>query len=363
MNQKQLYEDYLKLIDTIRHHDFLYYIEASPEISDFEYDQLYKELEWMEKEHPEWIMASSPTQKILDSNHSGFQQKMHSSPMLSLANTYNQEELAEFIKRIEKFLGYSDPTFCAELKLDGLAISLCYKKGVLAHALTRGDGKKGDDITQNVKAIRSLPYRLKGDRIPDVLEVRAEVVMPIAVFQMLNQEKREKGEDVWANPRNAAAGSLKLLDVKEVYRRRLDLIAFGVVDMTPPSLEYQHQVAPYLKKCGFMTFANDQIATLKGLDAIMQFAGDIEKKRHQLPFEIDGIVIKLDKMALWPRLAATAKTPRWAVAYKFAAEKTSTILKGITVQVGRTGALTPVAELEPVALAGSTISRDRKSVV
>ena len=348
-------EEYLSLVDTIRHHDFLYYIKSSPEISDQEYDHLYKQLEAMEQAHPGWVVPSSPTQVIADSLHEGFERKSHSAPMLSLANTYSFEELGEFVKRMEKLLECENPPFCAELKMDGLAVSLRYEKGQLVHALTRGDGKSGDDITRNIQTIHSLPYRLKGEAIPDVLEVRAEVYMPLDVFEALNELKEE--EDKWANPRNAAAGSLKLLDTKEVYRRKLNFIAFGVIEDSSNAISHQSEVAPYLKQLGFPTFNRDQIARCNSLEELVAFANRIEQMRHAMPFEIDGIVVKLDDMKKRAYLGATAKTPRWAVAYKFAAEKATTTVEEITVQVGRTGVLTPVAELKPVHLAGSTISR------
>lgn len=353
MNQNE----YLELVETLRHHDFLYYIESCPIITDQEYDRLYKELEACEQAHPDWILPSSPTQNISDSTHSGFKRKAHAAPMLSLANTYSEEELGEFIIRMEKLLETSSPLFCAELKMDGLAISIRYEKGVLVHALTRGDGVKGDDITQNIKAIRQVPYRLKGDHFPDVLEVRAEVFMPLKVFKELNLAREEGGEELWANPRNAAAGSMKLLDAREVYKRKLDLIVFGVIEDSSGEAKRQQDIASYLAAFGFPTFASDQMARVKSVEEIMSFARDIEGRRANLPFEIDGIVIKLDNIASRRALGRTAKTPRWAVAYKFAAEKALTVIHEITTQVGRTGVLTPVAELEPVFLSGSTIKR------
>ena len=254
MTKEITHEKYTEIVETLRHHDFKYYIEAKPEISDFEYDVLYKELESIEKEHAEWILPSSPTQVISDSTHSSFKRKAHSAPMLSLANTYNEEELGDFVNRLHKLLETNKAPLCAELKMDGLAISLRYEKGVLVHGITRGDGKRGDDITQNVKTIKSLPYKLKGKNIPDILEVRAEVFMPLTVFQKLNKAKEEKGEELWANPRNAAAGSLKLLDSKEVYRRKLDFIAFGVIEESSKTIKSQHEVPAFLKDLGFATF-------------------------------------------------------------------------------------------------------------
>ncbi|MDN3504707.1 MAG: NAD-dependent DNA ligase LigA [Rhabdochlamydiaceae bacterium] len=357
MVKEETYEKYTELVEALRHHDFKYYIEAKPEISDYEYDVLYKELEEIEKGHPQWILPSSPTQVISDSTHSTFKRKAHSAPMLSLANTYNREELCDFVDRLHKLLETKTAPICAELKMDGLAISLRYENGVLVHGITRGDGKKGDDITQNIKTIKSLPYKLKGKNIPEVLEVRAEVFMPLQVFQELNRVKEESGEEIWANPRNAAAGSLKLLDSKEVYRRKLDFIAFGIIEDSSRQVKYQHEVPAYLKGLGFPTFSEDQIAVVETAEQILEYAAKIEKQRSEMRFEIDGIVLKLDSIDKRKALGTTAKVPRWAVAYKFAAEKATTTIESITVQVGRTGVLTPVAELAPVFLAGSTIAR------
>lgn len=351
------FQEYLQLIETLRHHDFLYYIACRPEISDFEYDQLYRSLEKIEKTHPEWVIPSSPTQSIRDSSHSGFSQQLHAKPMLSLANTYNKEEVGDFFHRVEKIAGKQQIAYSLELKMDGLAVSIRYEKGVLTRALTRGDGKVGDDVTHQIKAIQNLPFQLQGEKIPDVIEIRGEVYMPRSVFMRLNEEKRKRNEELYANCRNAAAGSLKLLDYKEVYRRQLHFIGYGVIEASGRLLDYQHQVRELLQRLKIPTFFKQHAAIATTIDEVFAFVDQIEKERPHLDFDIDGIVIKVDDLKLQGELGFTAKIPRFAVAYKFHAEKAKTVIESITLQVGRSGVITPVAELKPVFLAGSTISR------
>ncbi|MBS0615942.1 MAG: NAD-dependent DNA ligase LigA [Verrucomicrobia bacterium] len=349
--------DYQKLVEEIRKHDRLYYVENKPHISDYEYDQLYKKLEKMEAEHPDWVTPSSPTQRVGDPLRKGFKQQSHESPMMSLANTYSKEEVEDFIGRVHKLLEKKDVPLFAELKMDGVAVSVRYEKGIYTRALTRGDGVKGDDITANMKTILAVPLELTGSHIPDVLEVRGEVFMPHAAFQKQNEEKEEAGEEVWANPRNAAAGSLKLLDPQEVSKRGLSAVFYGLSEMKHPPVETQEEIHEYLKKHGLPVFAHEHRKLCHEIDDIMEFAHKIEKKRDGLPFDIDGIVLKVNTLKYQPMMGATGKSPRWAVAYKFAPEQATTRIREITVQVGRTGVLTPVAELEPVFLAGSTIAR------
>ncbi len=348
--------DYDKLVAEIQKHDRLYYVENKPVISDYEYDLLLKKLEKMEEDHPEWVTETSPTQRVKDPLSKGFKQAAHAVPMLSLDNTYSEEELEDFIKRVHKLLEKSHVPFCAELKMDGIAVSVRYEKGVYTRALTRGDGKKGDDITSNMRTIHSVPLKLTGT-IPDVLEVRGEVYMPHKAFQAQNKRKEEAGEELWANPRNAAAGSLKLLDPLEVSHRGLAVVFYGLAESDQSLVHNQYDVHLYLKKLGLPVFDDDNVTVADGADRLMKFAHKIEKKRDTLPFDIDGIVIKVDHMKYWSLLGTTGKSPRWAVAYKFAPEQATTQIREITVQVGRTGVLTPVAELEPVFLAGSTIAR------
>lgn len=349
---------YLDLIKEIEKHDECYYQKHAPLISDYEYDRLLEKLHTIEKHHPEWVVASSPTQTVREKSTKGFFQVAHKSPMLSLSNSYSKEEVEDFIKRVKKTIPH-EVEFTAELKVDGIAVSLRYEHGVFTRGLTRGDGKVGDDITENLKTITSLPKQLSSSslkKLPDVLEIRGEVYMSKETFLSLNQEKEEAGEDVFANPRNAAAGSLKLLDPKEVKKRGLRLMTYAIVEHDMPFTS-QHEVHKVLKQLGFETFSEKHFALCKDSSELMEFADKIEKQRDSLLFEIDGIVIKVNTLKDWDLLGATGKTPRWAIAYKFAPLQATTKILDITLQVGRTGVLTPVAELEPVFLAGSTISR------
>lgn len=350
-------EQYHKLIEEVRKHDRLYYIENKPAISDYDYDHIYKKLEAIEKEHPEWITPGSPTQRVGDPLTKGFRQVSHSIPMLSLANTYSKEELEDFIARVHKLLDRKSIVFCAELKMDGVAVTARYEKGILVRALTRGDGRKGDDITANMKTIFAVPLELSGKHIPDVIEVRGEVFMPHKVFKAQNTKKETAGEEPWANPRNAAAGSLKLLDPKEVSKRGLSAVFYGIAEDSSNSVSTQYESHEFLKKVGLPVFNEHHRARCHTIEEIMKFADKIHKERISLPFDIDGIVVKVDELRYYPMLGTTGKSPRYAVAYKFAPEQATTHIKEITVQVGRTGVLTPVAELEPVFLAGSKISR------
>lgn len=349
------YNEYLQLIAEALEHDRLYYVEAKPVISDYEYDLLLKRIEQVEKAHPEWVFEKSPTQKVSSDGKSGFKEVLHSQPMLSLLNTYSEGELRDFTERMERLLERVKPTFHSELKIDGIAVSLRFEKGHFVQGVTRGDGKKGDDITENIRTIENLPKKLEGE-VPEFLEVRGEVFMPRLVFQELNVAKVEAGEDVYANPRNAASGSLKLLDASETKERRLSLFVYDIVE--PPSeITLQSEIAPFLHKLGLPSFPKDLVSTGSSVKDILAFAHKIEEKRPDFPFEIDGIVVKLNELKERRHVGFTGKSPKWAVAYKFAPEQAITVIEEITVQVGRTGVLTPVAELKPVLLAGSTISR------
>ena len=348
---------YKKLLAEIEKHDQCYFGDNQPIISDYEYDQLVKTARKTEKEHPEWIDESAPTQRVGERTSKGFKHVTHKYPMLSLANTYSPEEVEDWVKRIQKLLSRDKYEMCMELKMDGTAVTILYERGELVRAVTRGDGKKGDDVTQNVLTISSLPRKLKGSNIPDELEVRGEIFMPKTVFAALNREKEKKGEDLYANPRNAAAGSLKLLDSKLCSMRQLDIICYGIPDPKKAKISEQSAVHTYLKKLGLPVFSEKHYGRASDLAGVLTFAERIEKERPKLVYEIDGIVIKVDEMKLHDRLGVTGKSPRWAIAYKFAPEQAVTEIEGITVQVGRTGTLTPVAELKPVFVAGSTISR------
>lgn len=345
-------ENYLKLVEELLHHDQLYYEKSAPEISDFEYDQKLKFVEEIEKDHPEWVLPFSPTQRVAEQPSQGFAQVQHEVPMLSLSNTYSREEVEDFVKRMHKLLERENIEFSCELKMDGIACSLRYENGVLTRALTRGNGKVGDDITANIKTIKSLPLKLKG-AFPDVLEVRGEVYMPIHVFEAYNREN----DHTFVNPRNAAAGSLKLLDARITAKRKLEIVCYGIANPSEASISTQYEVHSYLKDLGLPACREEHFAKCTSIDEVFTFIDSIEKKRATLPFEIDGVVIKVNALKDHPRLGSTGKSPRWAVAYKYAAEQAVTVIKEITVQVGRTGVLTPVAELEPVFVSGSTISR------
>lgn len=352
MTTKSIYKD---LCEQIWYHNRLYYIEHHPEISDEEYDWLLKRVEEIEKEHPEYITEASPTQRVNESLTQGFKSITHQTPMLSLANTYSKEEIEEFIHRIEKLMEGKPAAFTAELKMDGIAISATFEKGIFTQGVTRGDGKKGDDITANLRTISTLPLQLIGEDVPDFLELRGEVFMPHAVFQKLNELKEASEEPLWANPRNAAAGSLKLLNPREASARGLAIVFYGIAEDSSKRLTSQFQLVPYLNSVGLPAIR--QTAYCQNLEDIWAFTEKVRELRRSLPYDIDGVVIKLDSFKDQQRLGVTGKNPRWAIAYKFAAEQATTKIIDITVQVGRTGILTPVAELNPVFLAGSTISR------
>lgn len=368
-------QDYEKLCNELSYHNYLYFQEAKPTISDDEYDRLVKELEGIEKEHPEWLSSTSPTRRVGEKPLAGFFDVEHSKPMLSLEKAFTEEEMQDFHNRLVKLLGTKAPTYSAELKMDGVAVSVLYEEGHYVRGVTRGDGRVGSDITQNLKTIRSLPLRLFGNKVPNRIEIRGEVYLPQKAFERMNLERDALGEPLWANPRNAAAGSLKLLDPKEVAKRyELSVVFYGVVYEPSFPIKSQYAIHSYLHELGLPIlpsvlkhYANEDkelkgealpsIAHCSSITEVMQFAHEVEKKRKLLPFGIDGIVVKLDDLASYDQLGTTGKHPRGAIALKFSAESAWTTIKDITVQLGRTGVLTPVAELEPVLLAGSRISR------
>ncbi len=353
----KVHEEYKKLVEQIRKHDVLYYQNSKPEISDYEYDHLLKQLEAIEKEHPDLIDPDSPTQRVGEMLTGGFKQVTHAVPMLSLANTYTKQEVEDFIERVTKWLDGKRPHFSTELKMDGIAVTAIFKEGVFVQGVTRGDGRKGDDITQNMKTIRSLPLKLSGKNIPDLLEVRGEVFMHKTVFESLNQKKEEMGEAPWANPRNAAAGSLKLLNPKETAERKLSIVFYGIAQDSGGECKTQKECLDRIQDLGLPIFEKGFHTVCKSSDDVMAFGDHVEKKRPHLSYEIDGIVVKVDELKWQEALGATDRSPRWAVAYKFSPEQAVTQILDITVQVGRTGVLTPVAELNPVPLAGSVIAR------
>jgi len=345
-----------ELAAEIRRHDHLYYVQARPVISDLAYDRLYRELADLEKEFPDLVTPQSPTQRIGDQPLKAFAQVAHLRPMLSLDNTYSQAEVRSFLTRVQKLLPGQTLSWTVEPKIDGLAVNLRYENGLLTVGATRGDGTRGDNITSNLKTIRSLPLRLAQKNIPRVLEVRGEVYMTRAGFQKLNAERAAAGEEVFANARNSAAGSLKQLDPRLVAKRPLAIVLYGLGEVEAGATpESQHEMLQWLKEQGFKTpektwLCHSEAELLTAID-------ELETIRHGFPYETDGAVLKLDDFAQREQIGYTSKAPRWAIAYKYAPEQAQTRLQGITIQVGRTGVLTPVAELEPVFLAGSTISR------
>ena len=337
----------------LERHNRLYYMEAKPEISDREFDRLMRELQDLEAAHPELATADSPTRRVGGEPLEGFQQVKHAVPMMSLDNTYSIEEMREFDARVRKALGVESVDYVIEPKVDGVSISLRYEQGVLKVAATRGDGKTGDDITANAKTIRSIPLRIPSDA--PVLEVRGEAYLGKAAFEKMNAEREKAGDALFANPRNATAGSLKQLDPKVVATRPLAAVFYAVGALEGIGFETQADVLRGLKKLGF------PVAKLwwecHGIEEVIARAEELQRREGELEYEMDGAVVKVNRLALWRQLGTTAKAPRFAMAYKYSHEQAQTILRGITLQVGRTGVLTPVAELEPVELAGSTISR------
>ena len=347
-----------RLAAEIRRHDQLYHVQARPVISDQEYDQLYRELVDLEKEFPALAAPDSPTQRVGGEPVTAFKPSRHLVPMLSLDNTYSQEEVRSFVKRVQKLLPDEKLSWTVEPKVDGLAVNLIYENGALVSGATRGDGTTGDDITANLKTIRSIPLRLlaKGNRPPRLLEVRGEVYMKRTGFKKLNAERVAAGEEAFANPRNAAAGSLKQLDPRLVAKRPLGAIFYGAGQIEGEKIPTTHRDwLRWLGEHGFKT--PEKIWSCASETELLAAIDDLDKIRHDFEYETDGAVIKLNDLALREKAGYTAKAPRWAMAYKYAPEQAQTKLNDITIQVGRTGVLTPVAELEPVFLAGSTISR------
>ena len=341
-----------ELRNELHRHNYNYYVKHNPEISDFEFDKLLKELQDLEQKHPEYFDPASPTQRVGSDLDSGFVQEKHEYPMLSLANSYSLEDLREFDSRVRKLVGTRDFCYTCELKYDGVAISLQYKDGKLTRALTRGDGIQGDNITNNAKTIGTVPLQLHGN-YPKELEIRGEIVMPRKGFDAFNQERIEQGDQPFANPRNAAAGSLKLQSSKEVARRPLQANMYYIPSETPSDSHYENLAIA--RSWGFNI--PDLSEQCKTIDDVYAYIKKWDTKRKELPFDTDGIVIKVDSISLQQELGMTAKTPRWAIAFKFKAERARTKLLSIDFQVGRQGTITPVANLEPVHLAGTIIKR------
>jgi DNA ligase (NAD+) len=345
---------YKDLCEELKLHNLAYYVEARPTISDAEYDRLYKELEAIEKENPELTDPDSPTQKVGGAPIDAFKTITHRIPLQSLDNTYSLEETADFVKRVEK--GVANPTklsYVVEVKVDGVAVSIRYEKGKLVSVATRGDGRTGDDITENAKTLRQLPSRIKTDI--DVLEVRGEVFMSFAAFQKINQKREEEGEELFANPRNSTSGTLKQLDSREVAKRPLSLVVYGTGEVVGKKFSTHDEVLKFLEEVGLP--AQKEYTLCKDMEEIEKEIHRFDEKRNHWNYPTDGAVIKVNDLNQRDELGSTSKSPRWAIAYKFAAEQVETKLHAVTYQVGRTGIVTPVAELEPVFVSGSTVSR------
>lgn len=340
----------------LRHHEYQYHVLDAPEVPDAEYDRLMRELRELETAHPELITTDSPTQRVGAAPLSAFEQVKHRVPMLSLDNVFDEESYLAFYKRVQDRLKTAEPlTFCCELKLDGLAVSLLYENGELVQAATRGDGTTGENITANVRTIRAIPLRLHGDNIPERLEVRGEVFMPQPGFEAMNEEARRTGGKVFANPRNAAAGSLRQLDPRITAKRPLTFFCYGVGLLEGGELPRSHyERLQQFKAWGLPV--SDRVRVCTGSDDVLAFYRQVEADRPSLGFDIDGVVVKIDSLDIQETLGFVARAPRWATAFKFPAQEQITLVKDVEFQVGRTGAITPVARLEPVLVAGVMVS-------
>ncbi len=346
------------LREKIRHHDYMYYVESNPEISDQSYDALYKELVNIESKYPQLITSDSPTQRVADESLKGFVSVKHQVPMLSMDNTYSNDEIIDFNNRIKKLLVNEKINYVVELKIDGVSVSLRYENGSFTRGATRGDGYKGDDVTRNLKTIKSIPLSLLKDNdypFGEILEVRGEVFLPRKVFLELNKIKKASGEAPFANPRNAASGSLKLLDAKEVSKRNLDIFIWGLGYIRGYEIEKHSQALEIFKHLGFKI--NPYFKICDNIDEVISYCDSFKDRKKDLEYDVDGMVIKVDSLSAQKRLGATTKSPRWLIAYKFPATRVETVLKDIVIQVGRTGILTPVAIVESVFVSGSLVTK------
>jgi len=348
------------LREQIRHHEYRYYVLDDPEISDAEFDRLMNELKKLEADHPELITPDSPTQRVGGKPREGFVKVAHSIPMLSLDNSYSEEELRNWERRVHELSGRKDIEYVCELKLDGMSLALRYEDGKLVRGITRGDGSTGEDVTSNVRTVRSVPLSISLDKlrkagIPPDFEVRGEMLMHIASFKKMNQEREKHGLSVFANPRNATAGTVRQLEPSITAQRRLDYFAYMLLANGRNVFDYHWETLNALDSVGFKV--NPRRALADNFGEAWKFIGEWEEKRESLPYEIDGVVIKVNSTSLQRELGFTGKAPRWAVAYKYAARGGITQIENIHVQVGRTGKLTPVAELKPVPIGGTTVSR------
>jgi DNA ligase (NAD+) len=346
------------LREKIRHHEYLYYVLDHPELSDAEFDKLMQQLKDLEAEHPALITTDSPTQRVGGKPREGFVKVPHSSPMLSLDNTYNEEELRVWERRVHELTGRKDVDYVCELKLDGMSLALIYEDGKLVRGITRGDGSVGEDVTLNVRTVRSVPLSIPKDKlkkagIPPDFEVRGELLMPLAAFKRMNEERESKGLSLFANPRNATAGTVRQLESRVTAERRLDYFSYMLLQNGRIYFDRHSKTLDALDAAGFKV--NPSRKLVHTIDEAWAFIRQWEEKRESLPYEIDGIVVKVDRTALQDELGFTGKAPRWAIAYKYAARAGITKLEDIRVQVGRTGKLTPVAMLAPVLIGGTTV--------
>ncbi|NNL02409.1 MAG: NAD-dependent DNA ligase LigA, partial [Eudoraea sp.] len=341
------------LREELREHNHKYYVLASPSISDYEFDMKLKELQALEEQYPEFMDATSPTMRVGGAVTKSFKTVVHEHRMYSLDNSYSKEELLDWEKRVLRILGNSEVSFTCELKYDGASISIAYENGELVRGVTRGDGFQGDDVTANIRTIKSVPLRLQGD-FPSKFDIRGEIVLPLDGFAKMNEERINSGEDPYMNPRNTAAGSLKLQDSSLVAERPLECLLYGI---SGNNLNFSSQIEMLLKarEWGFKVPSAAKLC--KTTEEVMEFVEYWDTERHNLPYVTDGVVVKVNSLHHQEELGYTAKSPRWALAYKFKSEQAITILNEISYQVGRTGAITPVANLQPVLLAGTTVKR------
>src|SRR6185369_7501052 len=342
-----------ELTDQVNYHNDIYYQKNKTEISDFEFDQLLEQLTKLEKEFPELKQPDSPTQRVGGTITKEFPSVVHEYPMLSLGNTYSPQELEDFDARVAKGLDGEPYEYFCELKFDGVSISLKYENGILMKGVTRGDGVRGDDVIANAKTIRTLPLKIKSKNVPAKFEVRGEVFLPKNVFKQLNKDREDIGEETYANARNTASGTLKMQDSKEVAKRKLDCFLYYLLGDN--KVETHEESIKKIESWGFQV--SQTYKKCKNIAEVLKYIESWEKKRNELPLETDGVVIKVNNLRQQEQLGFTAKSPRWAIAYKYKSESISTRLNGITYQVGRTGSVTPVAELQPVLLAGTTVKR------
>ncbi|MGD0625325.1 MAG: NAD-dependent DNA ligase LigA, partial [Thermodesulfobacteriota bacterium] len=359
MNEAQANKRIDKLREEINYHNYRYYVLDNPVISDYEYDQLMRKLENLETQFPHLKTPTSPTQRVGAPPLEKFQEARHTFPMLSLANAFAEAEVKEFDARVKRFLETTkDIEYCVELKMDGVAVELIYEGGHFITGSTRGDGFVGEDVTQNLKTVKSIPLSLipwKEKRLPSRLEVRGEVYLPIKAFQDLNQQRERSGESPFANPRNAAAGSLRQLDSSITAKRPLDIFCYGVGQVSGQSFETHWELLESLHHLGLKVNRNRK--RCRKIEEVLEFHRELDDLRENLPYEIDGVVIKVNSLRLQETLGTIARSPRWALAFKFKPQEVTTVIRDIVVNVGRTGALTPTAVMDPVRVGGVVVSR------